>query len=105
MLRKHILSKYAEVCDLKLNSTITSRNEGATHKTNAIENSDPDEFCFDLTRETRTIEISDPDEFVFSEKTKLTFVVENSDPDEFYINSTRMTKTIEISDPDEFCLN
>lgn len=67
MLKKHILSKYADI--FKVNSILKSSN--------------PDEMLkIDSIRETRAIENSDPDGFAFMEKIS----IENNDSNEHYVN-------------------
>lgn len=104
MLRKHVLSNYAEVT--RLNSyELKNKKDTTSYETSTIESSDDDEFIGSTiitelievsdpdslfrsegTIETRNIETSDPDQFNMSEGTWLTFEEENSDPDEFYIS-------------------
>lgn len=67
MLKKHILSKYADI--FKVNSILKSSN--------------PDEMLkIDSIREIRAIENSDPDGFAFMEKIS----IENNDSNEHYVN-------------------
>lgn len=112
MLRKHILSKFNESYNVKIEKNVVKGK--TTFETNTIEISDPDEFVLEAsTKETRTIEISDPDEMIMG-PTRITKTLEATDADEFInimagnnkcnleLNGpTKITETIEISDPDE----
>lgn len=82
MQRNHVLSEYAVRIKKDRTEPETLVN-GPTVLTEALENSDIDEFTAKgITVETRNIEISDPDE-LYMEPTKHTFTVEVSDEDEF----------------------
>lgn len=59
MLEKHILSNYSQIVPLN-----NSYNSNATGLTEAVENSDADEFReINSTSETRNVENSDADDF------------------------------------------
>lgn len=82
MQRNHVLSEYA-VRIKKDRTEPAIKANGPTILTEALENSDIDEFTAEgITVETRNIETSDPDE-LYKEPTKHTFTVEVSDEDEF----------------------
>lgn len=66
MLKKHILSKYADIHIINKENKLKSYNIS--------------------TGLTEQIEVSDPDEFTCIEGSVMTFDKEDSDPDEFNIN-------------------